>query len=177
MNSCLKTFITVSQIQVLRLPLLISNRKVIHTERLWMSHFGTQCAPFTVHRTIGKLNEIQCILHIFLKFCTVRIHHFCRTELTRGANIQHRKRFCPQQLTQQKIFIKSKSERLSIMRIRPFRHRIIFAPFIIKSPQIRNITAVFHIPYCIFPIITVVQTDAFHNTSSRETHKSRFDRL
>ena len=142
-----------------------------------MPHFCTQCAPFAVHRTIGKLNEIQCILHIFLKFHTARIHHFCGTELTSRADIQHRKRFCSQQFTQQKILIKSKSERLTIMRVWSFRHRIIFAPVIIKGPQIRDITSVFHIPYRIFPIITVVQTDTFHDTAARKSHKSRFDRL
>ncbi len=177
MNSRFKPFITISQIQILRLPLLISNGKEIHTERLRMSHFGTQCAPFAVHRAISKLNEIQCILHIFLKFRTVRIHHFCGTELTRSADIQHRKRFCSQQFTQQEIFIKSKSKRLSIMCVRPLRHRIIFAPVIIKGPQIWNIAAVFHIPYRIFPVIPVIKADAFHDAAARETHKSRPDCL
>ena len=156
MNCLRKPLIAMLHIQILCLPLFISHRQKIHMERLRMSHSGPQCAPCTVHRSVGKLNEIQCILYIFLKLGIVRIHHLRGTELTRRTDIQHRKRFCVQQFTQQKIFIKSKSKGLTVMCIRPLCHWIILAPVIVKCPKIRDIAPIFHITHGIFPVITVV---------------------
>ena len=45
-------------------PLLIAHTEVFQVEGRGMAHLGTHLTPLGVHRTVGKLHEVEGILDI-----------------------------------------------------------------------------------------------------------------
>ena len=48
-------------------PLLVADGNVLQSERSRVSHLGTHLAPLAVSRTIGKLDEVECIVDVGLQ--------------------------------------------------------------------------------------------------------------
>ena len=177
MNCLFKQLMTFKQIEIFCLPLLISNGDHIKTKRLRMPHLRTETAPLAPDISICKLDQIQCILNVLLECRIICTHHLRCTELACRAKVQYRKRLRSKQLAQQEILIKTNAIGLSIVCIRALYIQPLFAPVIIKRPEIRNISTIFPFTDCLFPAITVCKADSFHNTAAREADKARSRRF
>ena len=50
-----------------RTPLLVTDTNLLQIEWCRMTHIGTELTPFRGNRTIGKLDEVECIVDIALQ--------------------------------------------------------------------------------------------------------------
>lgn len=68
-------------------PLLVTYTQILQVEWLWMAHLGAHLTPLAVGRTVSKLNQVECILDIWLQIleCYVytRLGRIRVLELTR----------------------------------------------------------------------------------------------
>ena len=62
-------------LRVHRSPLLVTDTNLLQIEWCRMTHIGTELTPLGGNRTIGKLDEIECIIDIALEIldCHMRI--------------------------------------------------------------------------------------------------------
>ena len=54
-------------LRIHRPPLLVTDTNLLQIEWCWMPHIGTELTPLRGDRTIGKLDEVECIVDIALK--------------------------------------------------------------------------------------------------------------
>ena len=54
-------------LRVHRSPLLVTDTNLLQIEWRWMTHIGTELTPLGGDRTIGKLDEVECIIDIALE--------------------------------------------------------------------------------------------------------------
>ena len=79
-----------------------------------MSHIGTHLSPLGGCSTVGKLDEVEGILHVRAEFS--KGNHFVAFVLAGQPAAQYRQRLCTEVFTQQEIFVKAKSVTLEIIR-------------------------------------------------------------
>ena len=62
-------------LRIHRSPLLVTDTNLLQIEWSRMAHVGTKLTPLGSNRTIGKLDEVECIVNIALKIldCYMRI--------------------------------------------------------------------------------------------------------
>ena len=62
-------------LRIHRSPLLVTDTNLLQIEWSRMPHVGTELTPLGGDRTIGKLDEVECIVDIALKIldCHMRI--------------------------------------------------------------------------------------------------------
>ena len=99
MNCLFKHFISSIEIHGICLPLLVSNSQIFQMERTWMSHFCSFLSPFRGHIPVRILNQIQCILDIFLHLKAFNIHFLRGHKLAGKPYIHNRQWLCTQILT------------------------------------------------------------------------------
>ena len=162
--------ISTKEVNLFRLPLLIADADHRQPEGLWMSHFCTDTSPGAVCRTVCKLDQVNRILQKLLKLRLVHFHQLIGLELTRQTDIQNRQRLCTDQLTQQKIFIKTDAEGLVVMGI--LRVPSVFLARQMHCPAIEIRAAIFDVADALFPAVAVFQCISFDNTSTRKTQKT-----
>ena len=156
MNRLFKLHMAFKNIHVLCLPLLISNRKHLKVKRLWMPHLCTESAPLALHRTVRKLNQIQCILYKLPELLIIDRHQLSRAELAGRTHSEYRKRLCAQKLTEHKILIKTDSIGLSIMCIRALRIQVFpEIAVILECPEIRDVFPILQLSHSFLPLIAV----------------------
>ena len=76
------------------IPLLITHTDELHVERLGMSHLRADLSPLRVSRTIGKLDEVETVLDIWLQLIVRNMGRVVIPvlELTSHTYVQHRQR-------------------------------------------------------------------------------------
>src|SRR5690606_35305867 len=95
---------------------------VAHTDELevkWLrvSHLCPHLTPRRGNGTIGKFNQVKCILYVRIKL--IHRHHFGCIKLTSQTRTDDRQGLCAEVFRQQKIFVEAKTKRLKVIWCRP----------------------------------------------------------
>ena len=143
-------------------PLFIADGNHFQTERFGMSHIGTHLSPLGGCSTVGKLDEVEGILHVRAEFS--KGNHFVAFVLAGQPAAQYRQRLCTEVFTQQEIFVKAKSVTLEIIRESFMLECIVPAIFVQRTVLYRT--------HGILPLITGGKAVAFDDTTAGKTEYS-----
>ena len=103
MDRLLEHPVSLVKIHLFCLPLFIPNAHHGKAEGLRMSHPGPKSAPEGIRRAVGKLNQIQRVLHKLPKSSILHGNQLIGLILASQPHVQHRQGLSANQLTQKNI--------------------------------------------------------------------------
>ena len=153
--------------RIFRSPLFVANTQELQVEGSRMSHIRTNFSPSSRNITIGKFNQIQCILYIRIKFGQADLLVGIILILAYQSAVQNRQRFGAYILRQLEILKEAQSVSLEIIGEETMLERIMPAVFIQRTILYRT--------YCFFPFVTGSLIRTFYNTAAGKTENTGFD--
>ena len=130
-----------------------------------MTHFSTQLAPLCGRCSVGKLNQIKCILYKAVKlFYRLVCTWVVVLELTSQTTAQYGQCLCAKVLTELEELKEAKSVTLVIIRKMTISERIL--------PTILVQRTVLYWSYRILPVITCIEVSTFYDTTTRKTENT-----
>ena len=98
-------------------PLFVTDTDKLQVKRSRMSHIGTYFSPRSIHVSISKLNQVECILNIVIQITNCYVSFRIIILILAGKSaIQNRQRCRTHFFRQQEIFVESQSIALIIIR-------------------------------------------------------------
>ena len=150
---------------VLVVPLLVADGQELEVERSGVSHLGTQFAPCRSVGTIGKLNQIDGILDVWVEVFNGHMiggFAFDRIlELAGHAAVEHGERFGSKIFAELEILEEAKTIGLIVVGVEAV------VEFILPAVEVQG--AVLDGTNCVFPLITIGEVGTFDDAATRET--------
>ena len=149
-------------------PLFVTDAQIFQIERCRMSHIGTYFPPSRVHVSVGKFDQIKCILNIAVQIANCYVSFFFIVLILTGKPaVQDRKRCRSHFFRKKEILIESQSVALIIIRIETMGKSILPAIFVQWT--------VFYRAHGFLPVITGFEIRTFNDATTGKTENSRMN--
>ena len=148
-------------------PLFVANSQELEVEGGGMSHLGAHLSPGTVHGTVGKLNQVQCVLDEGFQLVHRAVGAFIFVlELAGQAAAEDGKGFGPYLFTELEEFEETQPSALVVVRIETVGETV-FPAVLVEG-------AVLHGPHRVLPLVARGQVGPFHYAAPGEAEDAGF---
>ena len=146
-------------------PLLVTHSQVLQAEGLWMAHLCTHLTPLRIHRTIGKLHEVEGILDITVEVVESHVHTGLRgiwvLELTGQSARDHRQSLAAKVLAQLEELKETETIALEVVWIETMAEGVV--------PAVLVQWAVLYRTHAVLPLIARLKVGTLDDTTTGET--------
>ena len=153
-------------LEVRLFPLLVAHGYIFKVEGCGMPHFGALASPCSGGVAVGKLNEVEAVLYVWLQLAHRHVGAVVLVlKLACHAHVKHRQRLGTNVFRQLEIFEETQSVALIVVGTDAALHGILPAVFVHG--------AVLHGAYRVLPLIACLQVGTLNDASARKAEHAR----
>ena len=155
---------SIATVLLIVVPLLVTHSEELQVEGLGVPHVGTYLTPFRIHRTIGKLHQVEGILNIAVEIVDCHMYTGFRgigvLELTAQSTADHGQCLTAEILTQLEELEETESVALIVVGEETVSEGIVPAVLVQRT--------VLHGSHAVLPLIAGIQICSLYDTAAGE---------